>query len=137
MAETTPAKKSAPTKKTPAKKSPAKKAAAATSPAGDGAPQVIRRVAVVGGNRIPFARSNTVYTGVSNQEMLTAALDGLVDRFGLEGERAGEVVAGPHLGHAEDREHLQAGRHAAHGLPLMRVTPARRGPRRRSWPGRA
>nr|MDQ2699011.1 acetyl-CoA C-acyltransferase [Actinomycetota bacterium] len=44
----------------------------------------VRRVAVIGGNRIPFARSNTVYTGVSNQEMLTAALDGLVERFGLE-----------------------------------------------------
>ena len=53
-----------------------------------------RRVAVLGGNRIPFARSNTVYSGVSNQEMLTATLDGLIARFGLEGERMGEVVAG-------------------------------------------
>ena len=40
-----------------------------------------RPVAVLGGNRIPFARSNTVYAGVSNQEMLTATLDGLADRF--------------------------------------------------------
>ena len=56
-----------------------------------------RPVAVVGGNRIPFARSNTVYAGVSNQEMLTAAIDGLVDRFGLQGERLGEVVAGDGL----------------------------------------
>ena len=46
-----------------------------------------RRVAVLGGNRIPFARSNTVYADASNQEMLTAAIDGLVARFGLEGER--------------------------------------------------
>ena len=38
-----------------------------------------RRVAVIGGNRIPFARSNTVYAGVSNQEMLTAAIDGVDD----------------------------------------------------------
>jgi acetyl-CoA C-acetyltransferase len=53
-----------------------------------------RPVAVLGGNRIPFARSNTVYSGVSNQEMLTAAIDGLVDRFELRGERLGEVVAG-------------------------------------------
>ena len=61
-----------------------------------------RPVAVVGGNRIPFARSNTVYAGVSNQEMLTAAIDGLVTRFGLEGERLGEVVAGAVLKHARD-----------------------------------
>ena len=62
----------------------------------------VRRVAVIGGNRIPFARSNTVYAGVSNQEMLTAALDGLVDRFGLEGEIVGEFVAGAVLKHARD-----------------------------------
>ena len=47
-----------------------------------------RRVAVVGGNRIPFARSNSVYAHASNQDMLTAALDGLIDRFGLDGETA-------------------------------------------------
>jgi acetyl-CoA C-acetyltransferase len=62
----------------------------------------VRRVAVIGGNRIPFARSNTVYSGVSNQEMLTAALDGLVDRFGLGGEVVGEFVAGAVLKHARD-----------------------------------
>ena len=62
----------------------------------------VRKVAVIGGNRIPFARSNTVYAGVSNQEMLTAALDGLVDRFGLEGETLGEFVAGAVLKHARD-----------------------------------
>jgi acetyl-CoA C-acetyltransferase len=61
-----------------------------------------RRVAVLGGNRIPFARSNTVYATASNQEMLTAAIDGLVARFGLEGERLGEVVAGAVLKHSRD-----------------------------------
>ncbi|HWU31324.1 MAG TPA: acetyl-CoA C-acetyltransferase [Marmoricola sp.] len=61
-----------------------------------------RRVAVLGGNRIPFARSNTVYSGVSNQEMLTAALDGLVARFNLEGERIGEVAGGAVLKHSRD-----------------------------------
>jgi acetyl-CoA C-acetyltransferase len=61
-----------------------------------------RRVAVLGGNRIPFARSNTAYADASNQEMLTATLDGLVTRFGLEGERVGEVVAGAVLKHARD-----------------------------------
>lgn len=61
-----------------------------------------RRVVVVGGNRIPFARSNSVYSTASNQEMLTAALDGLVERFGLEGERIGEFVAGAVLKHSRD-----------------------------------
>ena len=61
-----------------------------------------RRVAVIGGNRIPFARSNTVYSHASNQDMLTAAIDGLVTRFGLEGERLGEVVAGAVLKHSRD-----------------------------------
>ena len=75
---------------------PAKKTAKSASDGG------VRRVAVIGGNRIPFARSNTVYAGVSNQEMLTAALDGLVDRFGLEHEVVGEFVAGAVLKHARD-----------------------------------
>jgi acetyl-CoA C-acetyltransferase len=59
-------------------------------------------VAVLGGNRIPFARSNGPYTHASNQDMLTAALDGLVARFGLAGERLGEVVAGAVLKHSRD-----------------------------------
>jgi acetyl-CoA C-acetyltransferase len=61
-----------------------------------------RRVAVLGGNRIPFARSNSVYATVSNQEMLTATLNGLVARFGLEGEVLGEVAAGAVLKHSRD-----------------------------------
>src|ERR671929_381658 len=61
-----------------------------------------RRVAILGGNRIPFARSNGPYARASNQDMLTAALDGLVARFGLAGERLGEVVAGAVLKHARD-----------------------------------
>src|SRR3712207_8319781 len=63
----------------------------ATSQNGSSAP---RRAAILGGNRIPFARSNGPYSDASNQDMLTAALDGLVARFGLQGERLGEVVAG-------------------------------------------
>src|SRR6478672_2187263 len=61
-----------------------------------------RRVAVLGGNRIPFARANGAYAHASNQDMLTAALDGLVARFGLAGERVGEVVAGAVLKHSAD-----------------------------------
>ena len=61
-----------------------------------------RRVAIIGGNRIPFARSNTVYADASNQEMLTAAIDGLATRYGLEGERLDLVVAGAVLKHSRD-----------------------------------
>ncbi|WP_406154035.1 hypothetical protein [Streptomyces sp. NBC_01023] len=60
------------------------------------------KVAVVGGNRIPFARSDGPYATVSNQSMLTAAVDGLVGRFGLEGERAAEFVAQAVLKHSRD-----------------------------------
>jgi acetyl-CoA C-acetyltransferase len=62
----------------------------------------MRRVAIVGGNRIPFARSGGRYAQASNQDLLTAALDGLVARFGLAGERLGEVVAGAVLKHSRD-----------------------------------
>ncbi|MDI6100971.1 acetyl-CoA C-acetyltransferase [Actinoplanes sp. NEAU-A12] len=62
----------------------------------------VRRVAVLGGNRIPFARSNSRYAEASNQDMLTAALDGLIARFGLAGEQLGEVAAGAVLKHSRD-----------------------------------
>ncbi len=61
-----------------------------------------RRVAVLGGNRIPFARSDSAYAEASNQDMFTAALDGLVDRFGLEGEVLGAVIGGAVLKHSRD-----------------------------------
>lgn len=62
----------------------------------------VRRVAILGGNRIPFARSNTVYANASNQEMLTATLQGLIDRFSLHGERLGDVAAGAVMKHSRD-----------------------------------
>jgi len=65
-------------------------------------PRTVRRVAIVGGNRIPFARSNRRYAAASNQDMLTAALDGLVARYGLAGQRLGEVAAGAVLKHSRD-----------------------------------
>ena len=80
-----------------------------------------RRVAVIGGNRIPFARSNTVYAEASNQDMLTAAIDGLVTRFGLEGERLGEVVAGAVLKHSRD---FNLTRESVLGSKLSPETPA-------------
>jgi acetyl-CoA C-acetyltransferase len=80
-----------------------------------------RRVAVIGGNRIPFARSNTVYAHASNQDMLTAAIDGLVSRYGIEGERLGEVVAGAVLKHSRD---FNLTREAVLGSKLAPETPA-------------
>ena len=64
--------------------------------------QSIKRVAVIGGNRIPFCRSNTAYFGASNQDMLTAAIEGLVQRYALSGERLGEVAAGAVMKHSRD-----------------------------------
>jgi acetyl-CoA C-acetyltransferase len=84
-------------------------------------PGTPRRAAVVGGNRIPFARSNGPYSRASNQDMLTAALDGLVARFGLQGERVGEVVAGAVLKHSRD---FNLTREAVLGSSLSPWTPA-------------
>src|SRR3954470_22251198 len=58
--------------------------------------------AIIGGNRIPFARSNRAYADASNQDMLTAALDGLIARYGLQSEVLGEVVPGAVLKHSRD-----------------------------------
>jgi acetyl-CoA C-acetyltransferase len=62
----------------------------------------VRKVAIIGGNRIPFARSNSAYSHASNQDMLTAALNGLVDRYNLAGELLGEVVGGAVMKHSRD-----------------------------------
>ncbi len=80
-----------------------------------------RRVAIVGGNRIPFARSNSVYSHASNQDMLTAVLDGLVKRFSLEGEQLGEVAGGAVLKHSRDRDLT---RESVLGTRLAPETPA-------------
>jgi acetyl-CoA C-acetyltransferase len=61
-----------------------------------------RKVAILGGSRIPFARSNGAYAEKSNKDMLTAALKGVVDKFQLHGEQLGEVAAGAVLKHSRD-----------------------------------
>ncbi|MDA8354571.1 MAG: acetyl-CoA C-acetyltransferase [Firmicutes bacterium] len=61
-----------------------------------------RQVAIVAANRIPFARSNTAYAQLSNKQMLTDTLSGLVDKCGLQGELLGEVVGGAVMKHARD-----------------------------------
>ena len=81
----------------------------------------VRKAVVIGGNRIPFARSGGKYTYSSNQDMLTAALDGLVARFGLQGERIGEVAGGAVLKHSRD---FNLTREAVLGSALSPETPA-------------
>lgn len=81
----------------------------------------LRPAVVVGGNRIPFARANTAYADAGNQEMLTAALDGLVARYGLQGERVGQVSAGAVLKHPRN---FNLTREAVLGSALASDTPA-------------
>jgi acetyl-CoA C-acetyltransferase len=80
-----------------------------------------RKVAVLGGNRIPFARSNSAYSHASNQDMLTAALEGLIARFDLAGERLGEVAVGAVLKHSRD---FNLTRECVLGSRLSPQTPA-------------
>lgn len=80
-----------------------------------------RRAAILGGNRIPFSRAGKQYADVSNQDMLLAALDGLVARFGLQGERIGEVAAGAVLKHSRD---FNLTRETVLGSALSHDTPA-------------
>jgi acetyl-CoA C-acetyltransferase len=61
-----------------------------------------RKVAVVGYNRIPFARQNTAYTTASNQDMMVAAINGLIDRYNLKGQLLGEVAGGAVIKHSGD-----------------------------------
>ncbi|MGI8724831.1 MAG: acetyl-CoA C-acetyltransferase [Methyloceanibacter sp.] len=81
----------------------------------------MRRVAVLGGVRIPFCRSHTAYAELSNLDMLMAALSGLVERFSLHGVHIGEVVGGAVVTHAKD---WNLAREAVIGSALSPTTPA-------------
>jgi acetyl-CoA C-acetyltransferase len=81
----------------------------------------LKRVAVLGGNRIPFARSDGAYADASNQDMFTAALGGLVDRFGLAGQQLGVVAGGAVLKHSRDFNLM---RECVLGSELSSYTPA-------------
>ena len=80
----------------------------------------IRRVAVLGGVRIPFCRSHTAYADIGNLDMLTAALGGLADRFELHGTHVDEVIGGAVVTHAKD---WNLAREAVIGSPLAPTTP--------------
>jgi acetyl-CoA C-acetyltransferase len=81
----------------------------------------VRKVAILGGNRIPFARSGGPYASASNQDMFTAALDGLVSRYNLQGQVIGEVAAGAVLKHSRD---FNLARESVLGSKLAPETPA-------------
>lgn len=81
----------------------------------------LRDAVIVGGNRIPFGKSGGAYAAASNQAMLTAALDGLVARFGLAGQQVGEVAAGAVLKHSRD---FNLTRESVLGSALSPTTPA-------------
>src|SRR5918911_1003654 len=83
--------------------------------------KTFRRVAVQGGNRIPFARSDGAYAEASNQDMFTAALGGLIDRFNLDGEKLGAVIGGAVLKHSRDFNLM---RECVLGSSLSSYTPA-------------
>ncbi|MFY9488526.1 MAG: acetyl-CoA C-acetyltransferase [Solirubrobacterales bacterium] len=84
-------------------------------------PDKLRPVWVIGGNRIPFQRSNSKYSHASNQDMFTAAVDGLVDRYGLAGERIGDFAGGAVLKHSRE---LNLSREVVLGSKLAPETPA-------------
>jgi acetyl-CoA C-acetyltransferase len=84
-------------------------------------PASIRKAAIIGGNRIPFARSDGPYAEASNSDMLTATLDGLIARFNLQDEQLGEVVAGAVLKHSRD---FNLTRECVLGSALSPATPA-------------
>lgn len=81
----------------------------------------VRNAVIIGGNRIPFARAHGKYAKASNQDMLTSALNGLVARFGLQGERIGAVAAGAVLKHSKN---FNLARESVLGTPLDPATPA-------------
>ena len=81
----------------------------------------MKRVAILGGARIPFARANTAYQEFDNQDMLTAAFKALVDRFSLKNQRIGEVAAGAVIKHSRD---WNLARESVLGSGLHPETPA-------------
>lgn len=80
-----------------------------------------RRIAIIGANRIPFCRAHTAYAKLSNQDMMTAAMQGLVDRYGLKGEKLGDVSLGAVIKHTAQ---WNLARESTLGSGLAAETPA-------------
>lgn len=83
--------------------------------------QLPRTAVIVGGNRIPFGKAGGAYASASNQDMLTAVIDGLAARFGLADRAVGAVAAGAVLKHSRD---FSLTREAVLGSALSPWTPA-------------
>src|SRR5580765_7205696 len=81
----------------------------------------VRRVAILGGARIPFARAHSAYAAATNQDLLTAALKALVDKFDLKNQKLGEVAAGAVIKHSRD---WNLARESTLGAGLHPTTPA-------------
>ncbi len=82
--------------------------------------ELLRRVAIVGGSRIPFCRSNTIYAGKGNLDMLSSVIDGVVQRFKLGGVQLDEVMAGAVITHSRD---FNLAREAVLSSKLSPLTP--------------
>ena len=82
--------------------------------------QTLKRIAVIGGSRIPFCRSNTLYADLSNLEMLTETLNGLIEKYNLNGVHIDEVVGGAVVSHSRD---WNIAREAVIGTKLAMTTP--------------
>ena len=80
-----------------------------------------RRVAIVGGTRIPFCRSHTAYAEQSNQDLMTATLKGLIEKYGLKGQKLGDVSLGAVIKHSRD---WNLARECVLGSGLAPETPA-------------
>jgi acetyl-CoA C-acetyltransferase len=83
--------------------------------------QSTRKIAVVGYNRIPFARHNTSYANASNQDMMLAAMNGLIEKYHLQGQRLGEVAGGAVIKHTREFNLM---RECVLGSSLDPTTPA-------------
>src|ERR671924_1965769 len=83
--------------------------------------RLMTQVAILGGNRIPFARQNGPYAKASNQDMLTATLNAIISKFDLSGQVLGEVAAGGVLKHSRD---FNLTRECVLGSTLAPETPA-------------
>lgn len=84
-------------------------------------PRTARQAVIIGANRIPFAKAGSAYRDATNQDMLTAALDGLIARYGLAGTRLDEVAAGAVLKHSKN---FNLTRESVLGSALDSATPA-------------
>ena len=82
--------------------------------------QTMRKVAIIGGVRTPFCRGNTGYDDLTNLDLMTAALNGLVAKYGLEGQHIDEVGGGAVVTHARD---FNLTREAVIGTKLKEDTP--------------